>query len=134
MLGPQTLGDYGYLRSTKELNVGHLGYFEHPQLETVNTEGFRGLLDVWESRGILIESQRTLDFKGSGSGDCACNREDRSYDKTYPENPRLGGKLLTLLVCTKEGGDLECEALRTEGKLGSPDHGCQCGCRAVSRS
>lgn len=42
MLGPQTLGDYGYLRSTKELSVGHLGYFGHPQLETVNTEGSEG--------------------------------------------------------------------------------------------
>lgn len=76
MLGPQTLDDYGYLKNTKGLSVGHLGYFGQ---ETVSTEGFRGLLDVWESRNILnLGSQKNLDLKGSGSEVCGCRGEDRS--------------------------------------------------------
>lgn len=75
MQGPQTLRDYAYLRSTKGLSVGYLGYLGHPQQEAVIIEGFMGLLDVWGYRNILnIGSQRNLGFKGSGSGLCGYMR------------------------------------------------------------
>lgn len=68
MLGPQTLGDLWVFEKHKRIECWALGVF------WASIAGFRGLLDVWESRGILnMGSQRNLDFKGSGSGVCGCS-------------------------------------------------------------